>query len=252
MLLLVADVATGGLRVEGMQSKEESGNVYDEIVVNEALHRREIRIVVGADGDGAMRLVKEVARRRGISFLPLPPYLPHLGRVEFAVRHFKECVYSVLLPAIKKDGPVTAKHCLFAAKFVCYTLEQLPKERIFKSYIGEYSVFVSPWKLNIGTQAKMSRLVPFGTAGYAFTDEQLRKARGAPKYLLAEPVIIMGYQHMYMHTETYECLTRHSSVRLFYYSEQSRRSRLSSLPAVGGKGQTGPSGGTAAFRGSPA
>ena len=41
-------------------------------------------------------------------------------------------------------------------------------------------------------------------------------------------------------------------VRLFYYSEQSLRNRLSSLPAIGGKGQTGPSGGTAAFRGSPA
>ena len=123
MQLLVADVATGGLRVEGMQRKDESGDAYDEIVVGEALHWRGIRIVVGADGDGAMKLVKEVARRRGISFLPLPPYSPHLGQVEFAVRHFKECVYSILLPAIKKDGPVTAKHCLFAAKFACHTLE---------------------------------------------------------------------------------------------------------------------------------
>ena len=210
MLLLVADVATGGLRVEGMQRKDQSGEAYDEIAVSEALHRRGIRIVVGADGDGAMRLVKDVARRRGISFLPIPPYSPHLGRVEFAVRHFKECVYSVLLPAMKKDGPITAMHCLFAAKFVCYTLERLPKERVFKSYIGEYSLFVAPWKLNIGTAAKMARLVPFGTPGYAFTDERLRMSRNAPKYLRAEPVVMMGYQHMY--TETYECLTRHNTV----------------------------------------
>ena len=111
--------------------------------------------------------------------------------------------------AICEEEGLEGCHCLSAAKYACYTLEQLPKERTFKSYIGEYSVIVSPWKLNISMQAKMSRLVPFGTAGYAFTDEQLRKAQGAPKYLQAEPIVMMGYQHMY--TEMYECLTRHNT-----------------------------------------
>ena len=56
----------------------------------------------------------------------------------------------------------------------------------------------------------LARLVPFGTAGYAFTDEQLRKARGAPKYLRAEPVVLLGFQHIY--TDVYECLTRHNTI----------------------------------------
>ena len=68
-------------------------------------------------------LVREVAQRRGISFLPLLPYSPHLNQVESAVYHFKECVYSMLLLAITEGGPITVKHCLSAAKYVCYTLE---------------------------------------------------------------------------------------------------------------------------------
>ena len=60
-----------------------------------------------------------------------------------------------------------------------------------------------------------SSLVPFGTPGWCFIPEEVRKKRGAPKYLRAEPVLLVGYQHMY--TTVFKCLTRHNTI---VHSEQ--------------------------------
>ena len=56
--------------------------------------------------------------------------------------------------------------------------------------------------------------MPYGSAGWAFMLEAIRR-RGAPKYARAEPVLCVGYQHMY--TTVYKCLTRHSTI---VHSEQ--------------------------------
>ena len=98
-MLLMLDVATGGLRVKGFKHKHEVGEYFDEYIVEESLHKREIRVTVGADGDGAMSLIKNAARKRGVAFLPIPPYSPHLNPVEGAVNIFKQAVTSVLLSA---------------------------------------------------------------------------------------------------------------------------------------------------------
>ena len=40
--------------------------------------------------------------------------------------------------------------------------------------------------------------------------ESLRRKRGAPKYARSEPVLLVGYQHMY--TTVYKCLTAHGTI----------------------------------------
>jgi hypothetical protein len=69
---------------------------------------------------------------------------------------------------------------------------------------------ISAFELNIGVQPRPEYFVPFGCPGYAFIDEKLRKQRGAPKYLRAEPVLMVGYQHMY--SNVFKCLTQHGSI----------------------------------------
>ena len=69
-MLLMLDVATGGLRVKGIKHKHEAGEYFDEYIVEESLHKREMRVTVGAGGDGAMALVTDAARKRGVAFLP--------------------------------------------------------------------------------------------------------------------------------------------------------------------------------------
>ena len=70
------------------------------------------------------------------------------------------------------------------------------------------------FELNVGVPPRPG-LVPFGCPGWAFVPESLRRKRGRPKYERAEPVLCVGYQHMY--TRVYKCLTRHGSV---IHSEQ--------------------------------
>ena len=69
-LLMGYDVITGGMRIKPFKHKFEIGEMADEIFVEEGLNRRKVRVVVGADGDGAMALLKTAARKRGIAFLP--------------------------------------------------------------------------------------------------------------------------------------------------------------------------------------
>ena len=51
--------------------------------------------------------------------------------------------------------------------------------------------------------------MPFGAAGYAYADKDLRKLHGTPVHMQAEPVLLVSYQNMYTHM--YQCLTRHST-----------------------------------------
>jgi hypothetical protein len=64
-MLPMLDVATGGLRVKGFKHKHEAGEYFDEYIVEESLHKRGIRVTVGADGDGAMSLIKDMRRASG-------------------------------------------------------------------------------------------------------------------------------------------------------------------------------------------
>ena len=96
------------------------------------------------------------------------------------------------------------------AEYVSYTRERFVPQRSLKALKDERSRF----ELNTGV-APRPGLVPFGSAGWCFIPEGLRKRRGAPKYERAEPVLCIGYQHMY--TVVYKCLTRHNTV---VHSEQ--------------------------------
>ena len=64
----------------------------------------------------------------------------------------------------------------------------------------------SMWELS----PRLDRAVPFGTAGYAFVHPDVRKARGWSKSVRSEPVLMLGYQHMY--SRTYKCLTERGSI----------------------------------------
>ena len=58
-----------------MKHKYEIADQWDQAIVEESLHKRQdVRVTVGADGDGIMALIKEVSRKRGVAYLPLPPY----------------------------------------------------------------------------------------------------------------------------------------------------------------------------------
>ena len=83
--------------------------------------------------------------------------------------------------------------------------ERLASTRRSETYRGQHYSFSSPWKLNVGTDPNLDRLVPWGQPGYAYIPAELRKARGAPKYLRAEPVLMLGYQFMY--TDVYTFMT---------------------------------------------
>ena len=208
-LLLAYDVATSGMRVKPYKHKHELGELMDELIVEEALDKRKHRVTVGADGDGAMVLAKEACRRRNVSWLPIPPWQPHLNPVELAVSHLKASMASVMMAACTEDGPLTTAYGHYAARYVAYVNERFAALRRGETYRGDHHKFQSPWRLNVGVNPRLDRLVPWGQPGYAFIPEELRKSRGAPKYLRAEPVLLIGYQFMY--TNVYKVLTRHGT-----------------------------------------
>ena len=185
-LLMGYDVITGGMRIKPFKHKFEIGEMADEIFIEEGLNRRKVRVVVGADGDGAMALLKTAARKRGIAFLPIPPYSPHLSPVEGAIGLFKMMVGAVLLSACTETGALTTEHAAFAAAYVCYVYERFCKERSFDTYRGRYTEMKSPWELNTLTKARFGRIVPFGAAGYAYVSKSLRNARARQRtYVLS-------------------------------------------------------------------
>ena len=127
-MLLMLDVATEGLHIKGIKHKHEVSEHFDKYIVEESLHKREIRVTVGADGDGAMVLVKDAACKHGVAFLPIPPYSPHLNPVEGMVNIFKQAVTSVLLLACTEEGPLTVTNVLWVGEYVCHMHERWCKE----------------------------------------------------------------------------------------------------------------------------
>ena len=75
--------------------------LFDEVIIEESLHKQSTCVTVGADGDGAMALVKEACRRRGLAWLDIPPWSPHLNPVEAAMGRFKQ--------KLADGGPLTVE-----------------------------------------------------------------------------------------------------------------------------------------------
>ena len=106
-------------------------------------------------------------------------------------------------------GPIHEGFAALCAEYCAHTRERFVPDR--RSSRGESR---TRFELNVGVSPRPG-LVPFGCPGWAFVPESLRRKRGRPKYERAEPVLCVGYQHMY--TRVYKCLTRHGSV---IHSEQ--------------------------------
>ena len=135
--LIVYDVATGGLRIRAVKHKYEIATQWDQIIVEESLHKRkDVRVTVGADGDGVMSLIKEVSRKRGVAYLPIPPYSYVLNMVEGAVNYLKVGVASILLSACTTDGPLTVRDVNAAAEHLCFIHERFVKARVSDNYRG--------------------------------------------------------------------------------------------------------------------
>ena len=201
--LITYDYVTGGVRPLALQSKSEAGDRFNDLITMESLDKRGHKVTVVTDGCGAMiGLVKDAALRRGVDHIPLPPYSPHLNVVEGFISRFKADVASVLLPACRPCGPITEEFVQYAIDYVAYTAERFTRSRA----AGPTSAF----ELNVGVPPRNHRLVPFGTPGWAYVPKELRQKRKAPKYMRSEPVIMIGYQHMY--TSVYKCLTAHGTV----------------------------------------
>ena len=202
--LLVYDVVTGGYRCKQETSKKEHGTKMNEIIVEEALHRRPYQVTVASDGCGSMRLLRDAALSRGVNHFFIPPWSPEDNPVEGVVNHFKSDVATVLLSACAVGGALDESFVGYAAEYVCWM-----HERFAHSRRGDHRA-PSPWHHNFKTGARMHRAVPFGTAGRAHVSPALRAKRGSPKYERTEPVICLGYQHVY--SDVYRCLTRHGTI----------------------------------------
>ena len=202
--LLAYDLVTGGVRVKLSHKKSEHGLELDRIITNESLDKRDYKVTIVSDNCGSMNLVRDAALKRGLDWLPTPTYQPHLNVVEGYVRHFKEDVAASLLGAIKEDGPIDEQFIVHAIEYVAYTTERFSRER------SRHTDFSSAFEKNVGVPPRNDRLVPFGAPGWAFIPEDLRKQRGDPKHKKAEPVLMLGYSHMY--TREYKLLTTDGSV----------------------------------------
>ena len=77
-------------------------------------------------------------------------------------------------------GAMHTATMLWAAEYVCYIHERWCKLQEFDTYHGRYMEMRSPWWLNTLTEARLDRIPPWGTPGYAYVPADLRKARGAP------------------------------------------------------------------------
>ena len=117
------DVATNGLRVKPYKRKYDLPMLFDEVIIEESLHKRSTRLTVGADSDGAMALVKEACRRHGLAWLDIPPWSPHLNRVEAAMGCFKQKLASVLLAACTDGGPLIVELAHHAASCRTFVMD---------------------------------------------------------------------------------------------------------------------------------
>ena len=74
---------------------------------------------------------------------------------------------------------------------------------------GEHAAW-NLWWHNFGVDLHLHHPVPFGTAGMAHVSPVLHAEEGMPKYAWFEPVLCLGYQHIY--SDVYQCLTRNWTV----------------------------------------
>ena len=108
---------------------------WDDIIMEESLHKRkDVRVTVAADSDGAMALIKETSHKRGLAYLPIPPYMYMLNMVEGAVNYFKAGVASILLSACTTTSPLTVRDVNTAAAHLCYVHERFAKARVSDTY----------------------------------------------------------------------------------------------------------------------
>ena len=211
-LLLVYDLVTDGVRCIPCKAKAQIGEAWDKVVTMESLHLRPYKVTVVTDGCGAMHgILAENAFKRGIDHLPIVPHQPHLNNIEGIVASFKADVAACLLGTCVDAGPIHEAFVVACAEYVCYTRERFVPTRTHSALKDDTR---SRFELNTGVPPRPG-LVPFGAAGWCFIPENLRRRRGAPKYERAEPVLCVGYQHMY--TVVYKLLTRHNT---FVHSEQ--------------------------------
>ena len=203
-MLFVYDVKTAGVRVRSECHKVEHGAKFREIALQEGWNKRGHKVTVGSDGCGSMAHLRSAALELGIDHFYLPPRSPRLNPAEQAVGRFKSTVAAVLQAACMSDGPINESYVQYAAEYVSYVHERVAHQR---TALGKS---VSPYELNVGKPPRLDRLVPFGSAGYAFVPEELRRERGWGKSVRSEPVLMLGYQHMY--SRVYKCLTMHGTI----------------------------------------
>jgi hypothetical protein len=227
-MLLAYDCVTGGIRVKHERSKADHGPALHEIISEEALDKRPYKVTIGSDGCGSMVHLRNAAKERGLDHWPLPPYAYKLNPVEGAIRHFKESVTCALMGAVTPGGVLTEECAPWAADYVAWWNERFQSDRF--SHLLDGRSDSSPWRLNTGTAPDLSEAVPFGCPGYAYVAEPLRSQRGRPKHLRAEPVVFVGYQHMY--SNVYKCLTQHGTIVHTRKVEWDMETQLGMFPPV--------------------
>ena len=133
--LLVFNVITGGLRIRSVKHKFMIAEQWDDIIVEESLHKRkDVQVTVGADSDGAMALIKETLHKRGLAYLLIPLYMYVLNMVEGAVNYFKAGMASILLSACMTTGPLTVQDVNAAAAHLCYMHKHFAKAHVSDTY----------------------------------------------------------------------------------------------------------------------
>ena len=204
-MLFVYDVKTRGIRVEEEKSKVEHGEKFRKMAINEAWNKRPHKVTVIADGCGSMVHLRQAALDLGIGTWEIAPNSPTYNPAEQAISRFKSTVMAVLLSACTENGPITTSFVGEAAKYVAWMHERFVNKH---NRLGEH--LVSPYELNLGKKPRLDNAVPFGTSGYAFVPEAVRKRRGWGKSVRSEPVLMLGYQNMY--SRVYRCLTERGTI----------------------------------------
>ena len=105
-MLVGVNTKSNGWRVKVQRGKFENGDSIDEVITEEALHKRPYKVTVASDGCGSVALLWVAALRRGVDHWPLPPYAWDLNIAEGAINHFKQMVSAVMLAAMVPGGPI--------------------------------------------------------------------------------------------------------------------------------------------------
>ena len=210
-VLIAYSLVSGSIRVRLMRSKSDAGVEANNIITMEALDKRDYKVTISGDGCGAVGgsgngggLVRQAALDRRLDWFPLEPNRPQHNPIEGMIASFKADVASVLLPAIRGGG-IDESFVGVAAEYCAATSERYAQIRDYRR--GDHR---SAFELNTGVEPDPSHMVPFAMPGHAYVPPEVRKRRGTPKYMRAEPVLMLGYQHVY--SKVYKCLTRHNTI----------------------------------------